>query len=322
MTTENTFGQWKKQCLNKIDFSKKGSVDEDISHVVALLNSNENYFTTSSCSGRTILVDGLSDSHEVQKQNCSWLFVSHQKCQVEDVMSGLQRACGDAVLKFEPFILHVQTRQLEHAQLLHYVAINAGFRNSGLTVGKKGKIITAVRSSHCLEVPLTHRGQVLVCQDYIHFLVELANQKMDENLKRVQRFYLCLQSALSPKELQIQQALSPNELQIQPALSPNELQIQPSLSPELQTPDTQEKKVRKPVYKRRRRRGQPEPDPGPCDPDQVTREADLCDPDQVTREADLCDPDQVTREADLWEQDSLEADLALLASDTSLGVVP
>ncbi|XP_067109345.1 tRNA wybutosine-synthesizing protein 3 homolog isoform X2 [Osmerus mordax] len=289
MTTENTFGQWKKQCLNKIDFSKKGSVDEDISHVVALLNSNENYFTTSSCSGRTILVDGLSDSHEVQKQNCSWLFVSHQKCQVEDV---------------------------------HYVAINAGFRNSGLTVGKKGKIITAVRSSHCLEVPLTHRGQVLVCQDYIHFLVELANQKMDENLKRVQRFYLCLQSALSPKELQIQQALSPNELQIQPALSPNELQIQPSLSPELQTPDTQEKKVRKPVYKRRRRRGQPEPDPGPCDPDQVTREADLCDPDQVTREADLCDPDQVTREADLWEQDSLEADLALLASDTSLGVVP
>ena len=60
MTTENTFGQWKKLCLNKIDFSKKGSVDEDISHVVALLNSSKNYFTTSSCSGRIILVDGVS----------------------------------------------------------------------------------------------------------------------------------------------------------------------------------------------------------------------------------------------------------------------
>ena len=54
-----TFSQWKKQCLNKLDVSKKGSVDEDIAHVVSLLNSCEEYFTTSSCSGRVILIDGV-----------------------------------------------------------------------------------------------------------------------------------------------------------------------------------------------------------------------------------------------------------------------
>lgn len=59
---EKIFSQWKKQCLNKLDLSKKGSVDEDIKHVVSLLNSCEEYFTTSSCSGRIILIDGVREA--------------------------------------------------------------------------------------------------------------------------------------------------------------------------------------------------------------------------------------------------------------------
>ncbi|XP_071760735.1 tRNA wybutosine-synthesizing protein 3 homolog isoform X2 [Centroberyx gerrardi] len=170
---ENAFSQWKKQCLNKLDLSKKGSVDVAIAHVVSLLNGCDSYFTTSSCSGRIILIDGVPESTDVQKQNCVWLFVSHQKCNSDDLMSGLARSSGDAVLKFEPFVLHVQCRRLEDAQLMHSVAVNSGFRNSGLTVSKTGKIITAVRSTHGLEVPLSRQGRLLVEQDYIHFLVQV-----------------------------------------------------------------------------------------------------------------------------------------------------
>ncbi len=54
----DTFESWKHQCLNKCDFSKKGSVDGDISHIVSFINSHDKYFTTSSCSGRIILFDG------------------------------------------------------------------------------------------------------------------------------------------------------------------------------------------------------------------------------------------------------------------------
>uniref|UniRef100_A0A3Q3GAW7 tRNA wybutosine-synthesizing protein 3 homolog n=1 Tax=Labrus bergylta TaxID=56723 RepID=A0A3Q3GAW7_9LABR len=182
--------QWKKQCLNKLDHSKKSSVDEDIEHVVILLNSCEEYFTTSSCSGRIILIDGVSGSSDVHKQNCVWLFVSHQKCKSEDLISGLARSSADAVLKFEPFVLHVQCRQLEDAQLVHSVAINSGFRNSGLTVSKTGKILTAVRSTHGLEVPLSSKGKLLVDHDYIHFITNIANKKMEENLRRIQRSVL------------------------------------------------------------------------------------------------------------------------------------
>ncbi|XP_032420967.1 tRNA wybutosine-synthesizing protein 3 homolog isoform X6 [Xiphophorus hellerii] len=149
---DRTFSRIKTQSLSRLDLSKKGSVDEDIEHVVSLLNSCEQFFTTSSCSGRIILIDG---------------------------MSGLSRACGDAVLKFEPFVLHVQCRRLEDAQLL------------------------AVRSTHGLEVPLSRHGKLLVDEDYIQFLTQIANQKMEENLRRVQRLFQNLQSAVSAERQHI-----------------------------------------------------------------------------------------------------------------------
>ncbi|XP_035027479.1 tRNA wybutosine-synthesizing protein 3 homolog [Hippoglossus stenolepis] len=238
---DKTFSQWKKQCLNKMDQSKKGSVDQDIEHVVSLLNSREEFFTTSSCSGRTILIDGAPESGGVQKQNCTWLFVSHQKCTSEDLMSGLEKSSGDAVLKFEPFVLHVQCRRLEDAQLMHSVAVNSGFRNSGLTVGKTGKIITAVRSTHGLEVPLSHEGKLLVGHEYVNFLTQTANQKMEENLRRIHRFYQNLQAALITEKLQKLQLPDPSDSQ-EPQHPPDRLETE------------KEEKDKTSVYTRRRKR--------------------------------------------------------------------
>ncbi|XP_008584017.1 PREDICTED: tRNA wybutosine-synthesizing protein 3 homolog isoform X2 [Galeopterus variegatus] len=157
------FARWKAQCLSKVDLSRKGSVDEDVVELVQLLNAREQFFTTSSCAGRILLLDGGINSFEVQKQNCCWLLVTHKPCVKDDV---------------------------------HSVAIDSGFRNSGITVGKRGKTILAVRSTHGLEVPLSHKGKLMVTEEYIDFLLNIANQKMEENKKRIERFYNCLQHAL------------------------------------------------------------------------------------------------------------------------------
>ncbi|XP_035747716.1 tRNA wybutosine-synthesizing protein 3 homolog isoform X1 [Egretta garzetta] len=111
-------------------------------------------------------------------------------------MTALEKATGDVVLKFEPFILHVLCQELQDAQLLHAVAIDSGFRNSGITVGRGGKIMMAVRSTHCLEVPLSHKGKLMVSEEYIEFLIHVANRKMEENTRRIDRFYKCLELAL------------------------------------------------------------------------------------------------------------------------------
>ncbi|XP_078263993.1 tRNA wybutosine-synthesizing protein 3 homolog isoform X2 [Rhinoraja longicauda] len=179
------------------DSSRKGRVDAALRALLALINGSAAYSSCSSCSGRLLLLAG-TDETEGQKQNCPWLFVTHEKCQKEDVVAGLQAAQDNAVFKFEPFILHVECRAVEDAQLLHSAAVNSGFRNSGITISKKGKIMMAVRSTHCLEVPLCHRGQVLVSEDYIEYLVQVANRKMEENQRRIDRFHACLRSMLDP----------------------------------------------------------------------------------------------------------------------------
>ncbi|XP_069718178.1 tRNA wybutosine-synthesizing protein 3 homolog [Phaenicophaeus curvirostris] len=117
-------------------------------------------------------------------------------CNKDDVMAALEKATGDVVLKFEPFVLHVQCQEMQDAQLLHSVAVDSGFRNSGITVGRGGKNMMAVRSTHCLEVPLSHKGKLMVSEEYIEFLIHVANQKMEENIRRIDRFYRSLESAL------------------------------------------------------------------------------------------------------------------------------
>ncbi|VFV40308.1 trna wybutosine-synthesizing [Lynx pardinus] len=171
------FKRWKAQGLSKADLSRKGSVDEDVVELVQLLNGREQYFTTSSCAGRIILLDGNINGFEVQKQNCCWLLVTHKPCVKDDVIVALKKANGDAILKFEPLILHVQCRQLQDAQIL------------------------AIRSTHGLEVPLSHKGKLMVTEEYIDFLLKIANQKMEENKKRIERFYNCLQHALEKETI-------------------------------------------------------------------------------------------------------------------------
>mgnify|MGYP002715747095 CR=1 FL=1 len=54
------FKNVKKQILQASDLSKKGSVDESIKDLVDFINEQDDYVTTSSCSGRAILFTSVS----------------------------------------------------------------------------------------------------------------------------------------------------------------------------------------------------------------------------------------------------------------------
>uniref|UniRef100_A0A0L8GLY1 tRNA wybutosine-synthesizing protein 3 homolog n=1 Tax=Octopus bimaculoides TaxID=37653 RepID=A0A0L8GLY1_OCTBM len=163
-----SFALQKKNNLSKIDCSRKGSIDAPILSLCQYINSLEQYFTTSSCSGRIIIFEDVAPLEEIT---------------------------GDAVFKFEPFVMHIQCRELHDAQTIHAVSVASGFRNSGITVNRKGKIIAAIRSTQCLEVPLSNNGELLVSKEYIDYIIGIANQKMSENLTRIQRLFENLQEA-------------------------------------------------------------------------------------------------------------------------------
>jgi len=111
-------------------------------------------------------------------------------------MESINKSTADAFLKFEPFVLHVQCTSLQDAQLVHEVSVSSGFRNSGLTVGKRGKIMANVRSTHSLEVPVTRNGVQIVSDEYLAYTTELANSKLKENFERIARFRELLMRSL------------------------------------------------------------------------------------------------------------------------------
>ncbi len=60
---------------------------------------------------------------------------------------------------------------------------------SGITIGRAGKIVAAVRSTHGLEVPITNEnGQMLVTSQYVEFVLNKANKKLEDNSSKICKF--------------------------------------------------------------------------------------------------------------------------------------
>ncbi len=142
---------------------------------------------------------------QVKKEGCKWILVSHDPVDSESAWKAITDGDGCSregmvVLKFEPFILHAQCRSLPVAKWLHTLGLESGFKNSGLTVGKNGKLVQAVRSAHGLEAPLTDReGRMLASREHFDFLVSLANEKLASNEERHRKLLAKLKEEASPR---------------------------------------------------------------------------------------------------------------------------
>ena len=61
-TSDVHFSSEKARVLSKVDLSRKGSVDEPIAELVSYVNSLSDFYTTSSCSGRLVVLQEVSAS--------------------------------------------------------------------------------------------------------------------------------------------------------------------------------------------------------------------------------------------------------------------
>lgn len=183
------FDRQKAEKLRKSDLSRKGSVDAPIVDFLHNLNAHPDYVSLSSCSGRIIIFV----SSDNIKKGCTWILVKHEPVTEDDeAWHKIKSHCGQnhgiLTLKFEPFILHVQCRHLEAAKKLLTLASEVGFRNSGFTFGKQGKVVLAIRSTHGLQVPLSDEsGNLLVEKVYVDFIVKQANTKLAQNAEKIHK---------------------------------------------------------------------------------------------------------------------------------------
>ena len=175
-----TFDNNKKIILSKPDYSKKGSIDKRIKKLCDILNKHSNYFTLSSCSGRTMLIRLRNG----QKKGSEWLAVTHEKAKFEDFKNALDKNReGVVIFKHEPVIIHICAWTIELGQKLVDDARNNGFKKASL-IATKNKVVVEIVGSECLFAPVFDKKR-LVSDEYLNYLIKSANKKIKVSWKLI-----------------------------------------------------------------------------------------------------------------------------------------
>ena len=176
--------------LRAIDYedkSKKGSVDEDIRPLLEAINSRPQYYTTSSCAGRIVL---LVNPESGKKHEAIWLITSHKEVVFSDVKKALEKSSDFSqtiFFKQEASILHVCCDSIESAQKLINTAKDSGFKRSGIMSTSK-RIIVESMNTEKLEAPVAENKVILIEDEYLKMLIKIANQRLKITRDKIEKF--------------------------------------------------------------------------------------------------------------------------------------
>lgn len=178
----------KKTFLSKLDKSKKGSIDKRLVPLLAVINAKDNYYTTSSCSGRVYLWQGSGKKNETE-----WLRVSHDLINDDFFSIDKNFETGIIWLRMEPMILHVCCQDLQEASNLVEKARTI-FKKSCI-LGASSKIIVEIRGSEFVEMPYAQNEKLLFNGD-LSILTMLVNQKLKATWEKTDRLRSLIESNL------------------------------------------------------------------------------------------------------------------------------
>jgi tRNA wybutosine-synthesizing protein 3 len=174
------FQQRKEEVLSKLDKSSKGSWDKHVLKLCKRINELSDYYTTSSCSGRIlIMVD------QEKKAKGLFLKVSHELVG-NDYLENLKLPKSLVKFKFEPFILHIACRELKDAEKLIKLGQKAGFKKMGLISFGKNFVVEFVGSDK-LEFPLAIHKKFLVSKEFIELVLEKSNNNLEKCWEKLER---------------------------------------------------------------------------------------------------------------------------------------
>ena len=157
-------------------------VDEDIIDILNILNRNKDIFTTSSCSGRAVIIEV---PYPGAKPGARFLGKWHRRVEKEDVYRSLESARnGFLMFMVHPPIIHAVVKDPLLGEKLVKAALSRGFKNSGMR-GIKGKIVVELRSTERMDVLIGKDRKLLVDDEYIEVLCEMANLMLEKGKRKL-----------------------------------------------------------------------------------------------------------------------------------------
>jgi tRNA wybutosine-synthesizing protein 3 len=173
------------QTLN--DAISNGLVDKPIISFLEKITEIPTMFTSSSCSGRIMLLIGDEDEN---KKNSSFLKKFHERVSLKEIKEQLANLPSGGVvwLKAEPFIFHFGLKDYFSAKALLDFCRSFGLKKAGIISAKEGKFTCEVTNTVYLSTVLAKDGKILVSEEYLSLLVDIANQKLENNFKKLDLF--------------------------------------------------------------------------------------------------------------------------------------
>lgn len=180
------FQQQKERQLGMKDNSSIGEWDKPILKLCKKINEKKEYYTTSSCSGRIVLIKQAE-----KKQAGLFLFRAHRKItfkQLKQELNKVERDSKKDLIYFrqEPCILHAACIDLKSAQKLLDKAKLVGWKNSGI-MASTNRIVLEMRSTEHIETPIIFGGEVIVDEKFLKILVKEANRKLEKTFLKIDR---------------------------------------------------------------------------------------------------------------------------------------
>lgn len=176
------FQESKKRQLSKADKSSIGSWDEKIKSLCEKINNKKQFYTTSSCGGRIVLIKSLDE-----KAENVFLFRTHKKISFEELKKALKNIKYKGLVEFQQTtcILHVACASLDDAQEIVNKAKLSGWKRSGIMGGKRNMV--ELHSTESISFPIMENGKILVDDNFLKLIVVEANKKLERTWEKIKR---------------------------------------------------------------------------------------------------------------------------------------
>ena len=175
-----------KKSMEKAIAEKKA--DLQIIPLCRFVSKTKHFFTSSSCAGRIILLQ--LPKGESKREACfhrKWHCVVKEK----ELWEGIDaETSGELWFKLDPFIFHVGADSLENSKKVLAAMTKAGVKRGGIIVAKPGKFLVELQGSQGIAFPIKKGKKVLVEKEYMKYILERANEKLEKNyalLKRLEK---------------------------------------------------------------------------------------------------------------------------------------
>ncbi|MEM1970837.1 MAG: hypothetical protein QW336_01320 [Candidatus Anstonellales archaeon] len=173
-----SFQARKRATMKKLQYYlEQQEVDEPIIPLINLINSMDRAFTTSSCSGRVMVLIDRGRKIDSEKY-----LTFHRYISIEDLKDIPKDS--NTWLRVEPFIIHIITEDLDTADSIMRAARAAGIKRGGIQRIKVGYFIELMGNVY-LSAPVS---KLVIDEE----LIGLVNNMLRRNFNMLNRFYLSI----------------------------------------------------------------------------------------------------------------------------------